>query len=423
MQHAPTAPGATPHNIHAERVNGYDPLPVIDAIRRKRQAIEQGKGPALLDTVTYRISGHSPSDASSYRSKEEMEKWIKADAIQAFRKRLVDSGHFSAADLDAARANVESTVFQMFKTAAEFEHSPRIPITSDLIDRVMFSNRRKEKCDDRPAELNHPLSENPRVQQIRGKIRTPTFDGKPVPKMKAFNVRDALFEAIAHRFSIDPTLVAFGEENRDWGGAFAVYRGLTELLPYHRLFNQGYIQAFYYEAARGVRVPAEQVVEKDGKRHWVIGEDQFLFDSFASCSVMPDGTKARGVGFFDRDVGRIHPPAHDTAQRVKFMDEQGVHAQIIYPNILGFGGQNAAKVDPDDLVHDPTKGLDQILPPQVMWKAHNYNHLHEAPTVFYAVAIVLAIIGQGDGLNAQAAWAYVGLRVIHSIIQATINFS
>lgn len=82
---------------------------------------------------------------------------------------------------------------------------------------------------------------------------------------------------------------------------------------------------------------------------------------------------------------------------------------------------SAAKVDPDDLVHDPTKDLDTILPPQVMWKAHNYNHLHEAPTVFYAVAVVLAMIGQGDGLNAQLAWVYVALRVVHSLIQATIN--
>src|SRR5207249_7685688 len=80
-------------------------------------------------------------------------------------------------------------------------------------------------------------SSNPRLQQIRGKIRTPTHEGKPVPKMKAYNVRDGIFEALLHRFSIDPTMVAFGEENRDWGGAFAVYRGLTEALPYHRLFN------------------------------------------------------------------------------------------------------------------------------------------------------------------------------------------
>jgi 2-oxoisovalerate dehydrogenase E1 component len=55
--------GVNPDQMHAERVNGYDPLPVIDAIRRKRQAIAEGKGPVLLDTVTYRISGHSPSDA------------------------------------------------------------------------------------------------------------------------------------------------------------------------------------------------------------------------------------------------------------------------------------------------------------------------------------------------------------------------
>lgn len=67
------------------------------------------------------------------------------------------------------------------------------------------------------------------------------------------------------------------------------------------------------------------------------------------------------------------------------------------------------------------KDLDALLPAEVQWKAHNYNHLHEAPTVFYAVAIVLALIGQGDGLNASIAWAYVGLRVIHSLVQATVN--
>ena len=64
---------------------------------------------------------------------------------------------------------------------------------------------------------------------------------------------------------------------------------------------------------------------------------------------------------------------------------------------------------------------DDILPASVQWKAHNYNHLHEAPTVFYAVAIVLAMIGQGDGLNATIAWAYVALRVVHSLVQATVN--
>lgn len=82
---------------------------------------------------------------------------------------------------------------------------------------------------------------------------------------------------------------------------------------------------------------------------------------------------------------------------------------------------NAAKIDPEELVTDPSITLDNVLPPQVQWKAHNYNHLHEAPTVFYAVAVVLALIHQGDGLNAQVAWIYVGLRVLHSLIQSTVN--
>ena len=81
----------------------------------------------------------------------------------------------------------------------------------------------------------------------------------------------------------------------------------------------------------------------------------------------------------------------------------------------------AAKVDPDSLVNGPKVSLDSVLPPQVQWKADNYNHLHEAPTVFYAIALLLALIGQGDGLNAMLAWAYVGLRVLHSLVQVTIN--
>ena len=65
--------------------------------------------------------------------------------------------------------------------------------------------------------------------------------------------------------------------------------------------------------------------------------------------------------------------------------------------------------------------LENILPREVQWKAHNYNHLHEAPTVFYAVALALAMIGSGDGMNAKIAWGYVALRIVHSIFQATVN--
>ena len=77
--------------------------------------------------------------------------------------------------------------------------------------------------------------------------------------------------------------------------------------------------------------------------------------------------------------------------------------------------------DPAKMIGSTGAGLRAQLPEKVSWKADNYNHLHEAPTVFYAVALLLAIIGQGDGMNALLAWIYTGLRVMHSLVQVTAN--
>jgi 2-oxoisovalerate dehydrogenase E1 component len=261
MQHiARIGAGVNPDQMHAERVNGYNPLPVIDAFRRKRQLLLEGRGPVLLETATYRISGHSPSDASSYRSKEEIERWQQADSIRAFRSTLIDNGLADQDALETAREDIEATIVEMFRLATDLDISPRVALDSELVGEVMFSNRRVDTFDDREPEFLHDLAENPRVQQIRGKIRTPTDDSKPVPKMKAFNVRDAIFEAMLHRFAIDPTMIAFGEENRDWGGAFAVYRGLTEALPYHRLFNSPISEAAIVGAAVGYGLEGGRVV-------------------------------------------------------------------------------------------------------------------------------------------------------------------
>jgi hypothetical protein len=65
--------------------------------------------------------------------------------------------------------------------------------------------------------------------------------------------------------------------------------------------------------------------------------------------------------------------------------------------------------------------LDGVIDDKAQWKAHNYIHLMEQPTLFYAIALTLALIGEGHGLNAQLAWLYVALRIIHSLVQATVN--
>ncbi|MBK9625565.1 MAG: MAPEG family protein [Rhodocyclaceae bacterium] len=69
----------------------------------------------------------------------------------------------------------------------------------------------------------------------------------------------------------------------------------------------------------------------------------------------------------------------------------------------------------------PPRELMNKLPPEVRWKADNYNHLMEAPTLFYAVAMTLAVTGAGSGVIATIAWVYVALRVLHSLVQATTN--
>jgi len=75
------------------------------------------------------------------------------------------------------------------------------------------------------------------------------------------------------------------------------------------------------------------------------------------------------------------------------------------------------KLDPNA----PSGEQMSMLPPKVRWKADNYNHLMEQPTIFYALAISLALLGEGNGVNLYFAWAYVVLRVIHSLIQSLIN--
>jgi Pyruvate/2-oxoglutarate dehydrogenase complex, dehydrogenase (E1) component, eukaryotic type, beta subunit len=229
--------GVNAEQMHAERVDGYNPLAVIDAYKRKRKIIDEKRGPVLLDVLTYRYSGHSPSDASSYRTKEEVEAWEAQDCIHSFGEEMVEAEVASQADLDKISDDIRKLVNEMFLKAIDDEVSPRMT-NADVIGEMMFSNGSVDSFSEAEPDVLMSLDENPRVKKIANKERF-AFDteGKPFSKMKQFQLRDAIFEAVIDRFYKDASLVAYGEENRDWGGAFAVYGGLTEALPYHRLFN------------------------------------------------------------------------------------------------------------------------------------------------------------------------------------------
>ena len=234
--------GINPEQMHAERVDGYNPLAVADAIARKRDILEKGDGPVLLDTITYRYSGHSPSDQSSYREKTEIEAWQEHDPTVNFGKDLVKAKVCNNAKIEEITKYAEGLMTKALAKAIDPVISPRADLMkqNNLLEQTMYSNQKVDSMepDRKPDVLIPTIEENPRTKSLESRSRS-AFDenGERLKDTRCIGVRDALFESIIDRFYTDPTLVAYGEENRDWGGAFAVYRGLTEALPYHRLFN------------------------------------------------------------------------------------------------------------------------------------------------------------------------------------------
>ncbi|HXK71101.1 MAG TPA: thiamine pyrophosphate-dependent enzyme [Clostridia bacterium] len=254
--------GVNPDQMHAERIDGYNPLAVIDAYKRKREIIEKKQGPVLLDVLTYRFAGHSPSDASAYRTKEEIDMWMEQDSLIEYRQKLTKGGIAKDEEFDSILSDTASLIFRIFKMAIDETITPKMDLVANprAIEELMFSNRRIEKMEDRPCDAYAPLEENARYQQVQKKERMGIVDGKPVSKNKVYQIRDAIFEAMIEKFYTDPTLIAYGEENREWGGAFAAYRGLSDSLPYHRLFNSSISEAAIVGSAVGYAMAGGRAV-------------------------------------------------------------------------------------------------------------------------------------------------------------------
>jgi 2-oxoisovalerate dehydrogenase E1 component len=255
--------GMAPNQMHAERVWGHNPLAVIDAYRRKKEILARHEGPILLDILTYRLSGHSTSDQNAYRSKEELEAWTAVDPCVVFRKDLVDAGVAPDAQFDEIWAETTERMTKVCAWASDVEISPYADFRTDpfVVERTMFSEQKVASFGRETARVLIPKEECSRVKQIAGKSRS-AFDaeGKAVSKMKTYNIRDAIFEPLLDKFYEDSSLIAYGEDVRDWGGAFAVYRGLKEVLPHSRLFNSPISEAAIVGTGVGYGLSGGRVV-------------------------------------------------------------------------------------------------------------------------------------------------------------------
>ena len=142
--------GLNPEQMHAERVDGYNPLAVIDAIARKKELLARGDGPVLLDTVTYRFSGHSPSDASSYREKAEIEEWQKVDCLLTYAQDLIAAELCYAPTIwTRRRASLDAAIMRAYRRAIDLDLSPRADLyaVGNLLEKTMYSNGKVESFD------------------------------------------------------------------------------------------------------------------------------------------------------------------------------------------------------------------------------------------------------------------------------------
>jgi 2-oxoisovalerate dehydrogenase E1 component len=368
--------GVNPDMMHAERVDGYNPLAVIDAFRRKMEVISEKRGPVLLDTLTYRYSGHSPSDASTYRTREELESWMTHDSIQWFGTELVKAKIATQEQIKALDHWVVESILHITRMATDDSLSPRL--APEIIGDFMFSNGSVDALEDRQPETLLSREDNPRLKQLKTKQRFGLDEqGKPLSKMKVYQLRDGIFEAILDRFYKDPTMVAYGEENRDWGGAFAVYRGLTEALPYHRLFNTSISEGAIVGSAIGYGMSGGRVVAEIMYADFLGRAGDETFNQLPKWQAM-SGQTLRMPVVIRVSVGSKYGAQHSQDWSSLLAHIPGL--KVVYP---------ATPYDAKGLMNSALQGTDPVVyfESQRIYDVGEYFHREGVPEGYYEIPL------------------------------------
>ncbi|MEC7440869.1 MAG: thiamine pyrophosphate-dependent enzyme, partial [Pseudomonadota bacterium] len=239
----------------------------------------------------YRYSGHSTTDTNAYRSRDEMKAWQAHDPITRFRDRLVDGGVITAGEADemveAAGVQIEAVtrvvVDRQLAPAVDLEASPTI------IGDMTFNNEAIE-LGRRAGDLLAEPAETGAVKSIMRKARSGIAgDGSQLSPMRAVTLRDALSEAILHHLIHDESLIAYGEECRDWGGAFGVHRGFADIIPYHRLFNSPISEAAIVSTAVGYALAGGRAIVELMYADFIGRAGDEIFNQLAKWQAMSAG--------------------------------------------------------------------------------------------------------------------------------------
>ena len=240
-------------SMYAEVVDGMNVMAVMDAVKRATSIIKKGKGPVLLEFITYRYKGHSLSDPLSYRDRSETELWLEKDPIKTFSQEILETtfpkdrgGNITEEDISILKDKVYSRNAQMAKLAS------KAPLpTSDTLLSFVFSEKKSYEI---PVEFSHPKT----LKHI------PSYKRDDMGKV---NTRFAIREALIEEMSRDGRIILFGEDIADYGGAFGVTNELLSIFGRERVFNTSISESGILGAAVGMAmtglIPVAEIMYDD----------------------------------------------------------------------------------------------------------------------------------------------------------------
>ena len=210
--------GFADNNMHAEVVNGMDALAVRDAVLRAAEMCRAGRGPVLLDVITYRYYGHSLGDPRvEYRTKNEEAAWRAVDPVETFRRQMIEACVATDEDLAAIETRVK-------------ERNTRAAI------------RAAEAPDPKPEDVLRFMYTDSRCEEVPPEFRNVTVLDRTASKVKRdaegrINYRDAIKEGMVEEMLRDRRVILYGEDVAEYGNAFKLTKGMLETFGRERVFN------------------------------------------------------------------------------------------------------------------------------------------------------------------------------------------
>jgi len=225
------AAGFANNNMHAEVVNGMDVVTVLDAVRRASKLCREGKGPVMLELLTYRFLGHSLGDpGTEYRQKEEVKLWKELDPINIFTKKLKEAKLITD---DEVKKLLEKVEKRNEKAAVRAAEAPE-PATSE-VTRFVFTETTDTSVPEKFQKVKTKISPEKPKRDKNGEI----------------TYRDAIREGIMEEMLRDRRVIVYGEDVADYGGAFKVTRDLLNIFGRNRVFNTSISEAAIIGTAVG----------------------------------------------------------------------------------------------------------------------------------------------------------------------------